>query len=296
MKTQMATLTLAVLGGLGAMAMPSVSHAGNVGYYGDNCYNVNPSSIITAAGHTPVAVASLDAASLTGLQGLFINGCSFATNAAVDSAVNSGMVLIWHDPNWGNQASKSLPGGQTIPYTKDGGNNSQIDFPSGSPVTAGPGGTINNASLDNGSSSNHGYVDAGSLPAGSQILATQDNASYVTTFAYNTGSGKVVFSTIPVTCYFPAGPCIGNVAVPGMQAYATNLIAWAVSGGVVTTCASSGYTGTQLQWCVKICESGLSGKALDDWIHRWIRQFRQLPYCAVGGGNPPPPPPPPPGE
>ena len=109
MKTQMATLTLAVLGGLGAMAMPSVSHAGNVGYYGDNCYNVNPSSIITAAGHTPVAVASLDAASLTGLQGLFINGCSFATNAAVDSAVNSGMVLIWHDPNWGNQASKSLP-------------------------------------------------------------------------------------------------------------------------------------------------------------------------------------------
>ena len=50
---------------------------------------------------------------------------------------------------------------------------------------------------------------------------------------------------------------------------------------------SSGYTGTQLLWCVKICESGLTGKALDDWIHRWIRQYRQLPYCAAGG-NPPP--------
>lgn len=48
-----------------------------------------------------------------------------------------------------------------------------------------------------------------------------------------------------------------------------------------TTCASEGYTGAKLTWCVKICESGLTGKALDDWIHRWIRQYRQLPYCAV---------------
>lgn len=48
-----------------------------------------------------------------------------------------------------------------------------------------------------------------------------------------------------------------------------------------TTCASSGYIGTQLLWCVKICESGLTGKALDNWIHRWIRQYRQLPYCLL---------------
>ena len=283
MKTQFATLTLAVLGGLGAMAMPGISHAGNVGYYGDNCYDTNPSSIITAAGHTPVAVTTLDAASLSGLSGLFINGCNFATNSAVDTAVANGMVLIWHDPNWGGQSSKSLPGFPSLPYVYHGGNSVQIDFPTGSPVLNGPGGTINNTSLDNGNSSNHGYVPLASLPSGAQVLATQDDANYVTTFEYGTGAGKVVFSTIPVTCYFASAPCSGNVASPGMQAYATNLIAWAVTGGQVTTCASSGYTGTKLLWCQKICESGLTGKALEDWIHRWINRYRELPTCAAGG-------------
>ena len=51
-----------------------------------------------------------------------------------------------------------------------------------------------------------------------------------------------------------------------------------------TTCASSGYTGTKLLWCQKICESGLTGKALEDWIHRWINRYRELPACALGGG------------
>jgi hypothetical protein len=68
-----------------------------------------------------------------------------------------------------------------------------------------------------------------------------------------------------------------------MVTYFMNLLSWA--SGPVTTCASSGYTGTQLSWCVKICESGLTGKPLEDWIHRWTRQFRKLPYCALPGGG-----------
>ena len=281
MNTRFAALCLAVLGGAGSLLAPSASHAGNVGYYGDNCYNVDPSSIITAAGHTPVAVATLDAPSLAGLQALFINGCTFATNAAVDTAVGNGMVLIWHDPNWGGQSSKSLPGGQSVPYTSYGGNTVQIDFPAGSPVTNGPGGAIGNTSLDGGNSSNHGYVASASLPAGSQVLATQDVATNVTTFAYNTGAGRVVFSTIPLTCYFSGGPCQENVAAPGMQAYAKNVIAWAVTGGVSTTCASEGYTGTKLEWCKNICERGYTGSTLAMWIRRWTDRYRTLPYCAV---------------
>ncbi|MDE2408499.1 MAG: hypothetical protein KGL91_11645, partial [Xanthomonadaceae bacterium] len=73
---------------------------------------------------------------------------------------------------------------------------------------------------------------------------------------------------------------------PGMVTYFMNLLSWA--SGPATTCASSGYTGTQLLWCQKICESGLTGKDLDVWLQRWIRQFRKLPYCALPGGNPPP--------
>ena len=287
MNRTLAGVMLTLLGGAAALLMPGTSRAGNVGYYGDDCYGVKTvatPAIISAAGHTPVAVTTLDAPSLAGLQALFIDGCSFATNAAVDTAVNNGMVLIWHDPNWYGPSNKALPGGYIVPYAS-GGNHVQIDFPAGSPVTTGPGGTIGNTSLDNGSSSNHGYVATASLPAGSQVLATQDNPAYVTTFAYNTGAGKVVFSTIPVTCYFSGGPCIGNQAAPGMQAYAKNVIAWAVGGGTTTTCASSGYTGTQLEWCKNICERGYTGATLEMWIRRWLNRWRELPYCARPGGG-----------
>jgi hypothetical protein len=68
-----------------------------------------------------------------------------------------------------------------------------------------------------------------------------------------------------------------------MVTYFMNLLAWA--SGSVTTCAESGYTGTKLLWCQKICESGLTGKALEDWIHRWINRYRELPTCAAGGGE-----------
>ena len=48
-----------------------------------------------------------------------------------------------------------------------------------------------------------------------------------------------------------------------------------------TSCASEGYKGAQLTWCQNICENGLTGQVLDTWIHRWIRRYRDLPYCAV---------------
>lgn len=48
-----------------------------------------------------------------------------------------------------------------------------------------------------------------------------------------------------------------------------------------TTCAGEDYTGTKLLWCQKICESGLTGKQLDSWIHRWINRYRDLPYCLI---------------
>ena len=47
----------------------------------------------------------------------------------------------------------------------------------------------------------------------------------------------------------------------------------------IGACIGAGYTGTQLLWCQKICESGLSGRVLDTWIHRWISRYRDLPYC-----------------
>ena len=50
---------------------------------------------------------------------------------------------------------------------------------------------------------------------------------------------------------------------------------------VTTTCANDGYGSTQLQWCVQICESGLTGKPLEDWIKRWFTRYRNYPYCVA---------------
>ena len=92
-----------------------------------------------------------------------------------------------------------------------------------------------------------------------------------------------------VAFYSTAGESISSITVTTSSSNGLIFAEFGIDTGPVTTCASSGYTGTQLNWCVKICESGLTGAALDVWLQRWIRQFRQLPYCALpGGGNPPP--------
>jgi hypothetical protein len=49
----------------------------------------------------------------------------------------------------------------------------------------------------------------------------------------------------------------------------------------VTTCASEGYTGTQLTWCQNICEKGYIGSTLKMWLRRWIDRYHTLPYCAA---------------
>ncbi len=58
-----------------------------------------------------------------------------------------------------------------------------------------------------------------------------------------------------------------------------------------TTCASEGYTGTQLTWCQNICEKGYTGSTLATWLRRWINRYHDEPYCTAEGGEEPPPPP-----
>ena len=104
MNTQRASLSLAILGGLGASA-PAVSHAGNVGFY-DACPYAgfetgDPSGVIAAAGHTKVDFATLDAASLAGLDAVFIVDCYnsplfwVSSSPDLDTAVQNGMGLVF---------------------------------------------------------------------------------------------------------------------------------------------------------------------------------------------------------
>jgi hypothetical protein len=291
MKTQFATLTLAVLGGLGAMVVPNISQAANIGYViSSKCSGGSDgTSAIIAAGHTPVLLSTIDAASLAPLAGfVYVNcfGTVYPANAAIDAAVANGMTLFVFDKSIGAvspAAATHLPGTPSLVVTSAPDTN--VDIPAGSPAANGPGGPINNSSLDGTSYyTNRGSAALSSLPAGSTVLATTSDINKVVEFSYPYGQGRVVYGSIPIDVFLSggSGEAAGDAATAGVKAFAANLFAWAISS---TTCASSGYTGTQLTWCVKICESGLTGKPLEDWIHRWTRQFRKLPYCALPGGG-----------
>ena len=301
MKTQFATLTLAVLGGLGAMAMPGISHAATVGHY-FNCAGQGTTAManaITASGHTPVNVAVPNAATLATLDVLWVNHnyavlCPsgddewMANLAAINDAVqNHGLTLlvfdrVVNDSANGTIASTFVPGASSISFVDSPTAN--IDLPAGSPLLAEG---LDNTTLDGGNSSAHGYGVASTLPGGAQIWANDGTADHASMFSYPLGVGTVVYSTFPLDHYLENG--YSPVAFSSILAPAAVKLAAGIQDNEVDpetpTCAESGYTGTKLLWCQKICESGLTGKALEDWIHRWINRYRELPTCAAGGGE-----------
>jgi len=169
------------VGGAAALLMPGTSQAGNVGYF-DMCggNQAAHANAITIAGHTPVAVTTPDAETLASLDALSVTNCSngdFGSNytsnlAAITAAVNGGMVLIVHD-RFVTGAGGILPGGSGIVTVRSFENDADINFPAGSPIITGPGGTLSDTSLDNGTSSTHGFVVSSTLPAGGSMLATR---------------------------------------------------------------------------------------------------------------------------
>ncbi len=282
MKMQFKAISLALLGGVASLLAPANAEAATVAYHG-LCYPGTPEAQIIAAGHTPMALAATpNAANLAGVSILWAEDCGTLTDPGVAQAVSNGMTLIVHGRNYNN--ASYLPGGANLVEVSNS-NNYAVDFTAAAPFLNGPGGTLTNASLDNGSSSTHGSKTPESLPAGSTVWATTDNPAHVVTFTYAYGAGKVIYSTIPLQCYL-GSQCAGVTAVvPGMMTYATNLIACSLNSECTpppsTTCASEGYTGTKLEWCKNICERGYTGSTLAMWIRRWTDRYRTLPYCAL---------------
>ncbi len=287
MSTKICALGLSLLAGACALAMPAVSFAGNVGYY-EMCSGQGEAwqaSLITAAGQTPVLITTPDSTSLNNLAALFVTNCDndgyaaeyTANLAAINGAVTThGMTLIMHDRHVTN-ATAILPNSGSITFTRDylsGG--SDINFPAGSPVINGPGGPLNDSSLDGYSYSSHGYITISTLPANSFAYAVRADAARATLVDYPAGAGRVVYSTSPLDAFQ------GSV---NWNAYAINLLA-GIHFSPTASCASEGYKGAQLTWCKNICENGLTGQVLDTWIHRWINRYRDLPACAAGGGEP----------
>lgn len=277
-------LTTLMLAAAAALALPGMAQAANVGYYEmcDGTGDAIAAAAITTAGDTPVNVNVPDAVTLASLDALFVTNCSnddygseyLANVAAINNAVQTqGLVLIVHD-RYVTGASTILPG--VIGVRDLDNNDADIDFPLGSPILTGPGGTLNNTSLDGGDSSSHGYVTAASLPAGGQILAHRPSASQGVTVTYPWGSGRVVYSTIPLDYYFDGADPVAFKTI-----YAPNIIAWAVSGSTFTTCAAAGYFGAKRILCHQICEVPQSRSRLYGLLRVYRALYRETPACAL---------------
>lgn len=204
------------------------AEATTVGIFGDQ--TAAASSVAGGLGYSTSVLGDLSAASLAGVDVLWVlngnNGghsAQFTTNAAaLSSFVSGGGVFVYNDRAV-TGASSVLPGGAGISIFRDFTDDANINVVAGSGLLSGPGGVINNATLDGGSSSSHGYALLGTLPAGANIHLTQTDISHITDFDFEFGDGDVYYSTIPLDYYFGGGPVAAFSSV-----YAPNLISYAV--------------------------------------------------------------------
>jgi PKD repeat protein len=206
-----------------------------VGYYdmGHNEGIATQVAPITAAGHTPVQIFDLSAGELAGIDVLFVQnpnnggyGSEYLAHLAdIEAAVNDGMTLILHD-RWVDTAENILPGGSSFDVIRNFDDAVDINVLDDTTVlTDGPGGVIDDTTLDNGNSSSHGYAVAGSLPDGTRLLLSNGDPTHVVTFSYRHGAGSVVYSTIPLDFY------LGNTGNRPhfSQIYAPNMVEYGVS-------------------------------------------------------------------
>jgi len=234
----------------------------NVGYY-DMCDGQgDPAQVnsINIAGHTPVNLTDLTAVDLANVDVIYVQNCSNGSYGAeylsrladIDAAVSSGKRLIIHDryvseggPAGGlNSAIQGLedhnggvagaeailPGGAGFTMIRDFSDYANINIRDNTTlVTNGPGGVLNDASLDGGNYSSHGYSVAGSLPASANLILSRGNPDEIVTLSYHYGSGCVVYSTIPLDYYLGGSgnnPPRDNFAL----IYAPNVVAYAAEG------------------------------------------------------------------
>ncbi|MDE2408496.1 MAG: hypothetical protein KGL91_11630 [Xanthomonadaceae bacterium] len=258
MKTQLATLTLAVLGGLGAMGIPGSSQAGIV------VTNLGAGAPpVTVGGHTvtPFALAPQTAISDYASVSIIPGNPGIGSLSIAPSAIKYTAVWTWGTDPW--------PGAYSGPIYFSG------DATSSNTLTLPPGTTAFYFYVQNNWDENP--MDT--------IVVTSDSGATSGPVLVNTGFWEPNVGANGFAVYSTAGETITNIKVETNNTSGFAIGNLGISSG--PTCASSGYTGTQLLWCQKICESGLTGRDLDVWLQRWIRQFRQLPYCALPGGGAP---------
>jgi len=205
-----------------------------VGYY-DMCDGMGADpqiAPIETAGFTAVNISNPTAAQLSNVSILFVDNCDnsaygaeyLAHLGAISTFVSNGGRLIIHD-RFVTNAATILPGGGAIAFHRDFSDDANVDILDWHSIAVnGPGGMLDNSSLDNGNSSSHGFADAGTLPAGSRAVLSRTNPSQVVTFSYCLGNGGVTYSTIPLDFYLA-----GSNPAAFRNLYAPNVVAYGAS-------------------------------------------------------------------
>jgi hypothetical protein len=222
-----------------------------IGYYEMGSGQGNPAQAppIVTAGDTPVQLFGLSPADLAGLAVLDVQnpdnggyGSDYTNHLAdIQNAVAGGMVLVIHDRHVDN-AGSILPGGASFSIIRAFNDPANIDVLDDTTlVTHGPGGTVDNSTLDGGTSSSHGYAIAGSLPGAADLILSQTDPTHIVTFAYGYGAGTVIYSSIPLDFYLDNPGDLPNFS----QIYAPNVIAYAATNplgglGVTSTDPANG--------------------------------------------------------
>ena len=93
-------------------------------------------------------------------------------------------------------------------------------------VTDGPGGIVDNTTLDGGNLSDHGYSVAASLPGTAALILTRADQTQIVTFGYQFGAGSVIYSTIPLDYYLDGNAPLtfNDIYAPNVKAYAASLV------------------------------------------------------------------------
>ena len=208
----------------------------SVGYYDIvlNTGGAAQAAPITFNGATAVDVGDIGAATLSGLDMLFVQNptslvptgpyIDAANLAKVSDFVADGGVLIFHDRRVADM-EPVLPGNPGT-LTGDTLSTSLYDVVDPDSVFAvGPAGVIDDTTFDTlPNFVTFGHVDPAAAPPGSVgLLRREDNDRWVT-MAYPFGDGHVIYSSIPLDFYLANG----NPAV-ARDLYAPNVVAYGLS-------------------------------------------------------------------
>jgi hypothetical protein len=192
---------------------------------------------VAAQGHTALILTDLSASALNGVDVLWILNSDNADQppklsdnvSAVADFVSAGGVLSLHDRNV-QDAALVLPGGAAISFNRFAGDDVNIDVQTPVvPITNGPGGVVGDATLDGGSSSNHGFATGATLPSGSVIVLNDGTLDHAVDFYYGFDLGLVYYSSIPLDFYLEGSGGSGAPAGAFMDVYTPNLVAFLAS-------------------------------------------------------------------